>query len=90
MWEGALDAFPVGTQEIILSQSRRDWINWEFWINIHITVNVYKLDNQQDLLYSAGNYIQYPVITYSGKESEKEYMHISKSPCCPPGTHATL
>ena len=67
---GALDAFPVGTQEIILSQ--RDWINWEFRINIHITINVYKLDNQQDLLYSTGNYIQYLVITYNGKESEKE------------------
>ena len=70
---GALDAFPVGTQEIILSQ--RDWINWEFPINIHITINVYKLDNQQDLLYSTGNYIQYLVITYNGKESEKEFIY---------------
>ena len=51
--------------------SQRDWINWEFRINIHVTINVYKLDNQQDLLYSAGNYIQYLVITYNGKESEE-------------------
>ena len=29
------------------------------------------------LLYSTGNYIQYLVITYNGKESEKEYMYIS-------------
>ena len=26
------------------------------------------------LLYSTGNYIQYSVITYNGKESEKEYI----------------
>ena len=26
------------------------------------------------LLYNIGNYIQYLIITYSGKESEKEYM----------------
>ena len=32
---------------------------------------VYKTDNK-DLLYSTGNYIQYLVITYNGKASEKE------------------
>ena len=26
--------------------------------------------------YSTGNYIQYLVITYNGKESEKEYIYI--------------
>ena len=29
-----------------------------------------------ELLYSTGNYSQYPVITYNGKESEKEYIYI--------------
>ena len=33
---------------------------------------MYKINNK-DLLYSTGNYIQYLVITYNGKESEKEY-----------------
>ena len=28
----------------------------------------------KDLLYSTGNYIQYLVITYNEKESEKEYL----------------
>ena len=28
------------------------------------------------LLYSTGNYTQYLVITYTGKESEKEYIYI--------------
>ena len=34
---------------------------------------IYRINNRV-LLYSTGNYIQYPVITYSGKEHEKEYM----------------
>ena len=34
---------------------------------------IYKIKNK-DLLYRTGNYIQYPVITYNGKESEKEYI----------------
>ena len=32
--------------------------------------------NNKDLLYSTGNYIQYLVITYNGKASEKEHIHI--------------
>ena len=28
------------------------------------------------LLYSTGNYIQYPVINHNGKEYEKEYMYM--------------
>ena len=35
---------------------------------------------KKDLLYSTGNYTQYLVITYNGKESEKEY--ITESLCC--------
>ena len=37
---------------------------------MHTTV--YKIDNQQGILYSTGNSTQYSVITYIGKESEKE------------------
>ena len=32
--------------------------------------------NNKDLLYSTGNYIQNLIITYNGKESEKEYIYI--------------
>ena len=39
---------------------------------IHTTV--YKIN--KDLLYSTGNYILYLVITYSGKESEKECIYM--------------
>ena len=33
--------------------------------------------NSKDLLYSTGNYTQYFVITYKGKESEKEWIHFA-------------
>ena len=35
-----------------------------------------KLINNEDLLYSTGNYTQYLVITYKGKESEKEDKYV--------------
>ena len=35
---------------------------------------MYNLDKNPDILYSTRNYIQYFVITYNGKESEKEYV----------------
>ena len=42
------------------------------------------------LLYSTGNYIQYPVITYNGKEYEKEYIYINESLFRTPETNKTL
>ena len=41
---------------------------WDLWI--HTTI--YKYKSNKDLLYSTGNYIQYLVITYNAKESEKQ------------------
>ena len=35
-----------------------------------------KYKKYMELLYGTGNYIQYQVITYNGKESEKEYTHM--------------
>ena len=32
--------------------------------------------NNKALLYSTGNYIQYPVINHNGKEYEKEYIYV--------------
>ena len=37
---------------------------------------VYKINNK-DLLYSTGNYIQWLVATYDGKEYEKIYTYLS-------------
>ena len=43
---------------------------------LHIEKILYiKKINNEDLLYSTGSYIQYLVITYNGKESEKEYRY---------------
>ena len=42
--------------------------NYEFGISIHTAI--YQLDNQEDLLYSTGNYTPYLEITYKGRESE--------------------
>ena len=41
---------------------------------------------------STGNYIQYLVVTYNGKESEKEYtyMYITESLCCTTETNKIL
>ena len=46
-------------------------INWELRINRY-TLLYRKYINNKDLLYSTEKYIQYLVITYNGKESEKE------------------
>ena len=41
---------------------------------------MYKIDNQKGLSFRAQeNYIQYLVITYNGKESEKEYNWITET-----------
>ena len=39
---------------------------------------IYRTDKQQGpiLLYSTGNYIQYPVINHNGKEYEKESIYM--------------
>ena len=33
---------------------------------------IHRMDKQQGLLYSTGNYIQYPVINHNGKEYKKK------------------
>ena len=55
-------------------------------------ITIYKIDNQQDLLYSKGGYTQYFVIIYKGEESEKEYTYvcITESVCCTSETNTTL
>ena len=45
------------------------------WVKIYTLLYRKQIKNK-DLLYSTGKYIQYLVITYSGKESEKEYMYM--------------
>ena len=50
-------------------------INQESGINIHTLLYIKQMNNK-DLVYSTGNYTQCLVITYNGKESEKEYRYV--------------
>ena len=54
-------------------------MDWEFGINSSKLLYTDWI-NKNVLLYSTGNYIQYPVINHNGKEYEKEciciYIHI--------------
>ena len=53
----------------------RGGMNWEVGIGIGTLLYAKQIINK-DLLYSTGNNIQYFVITYMGKESEKELIYI--------------
>ena len=56
-----------------------------------IYTTMYKIDlKTKDLIYSTGNDMQRFVITYHGKESEKEYLYITEPFCCIPETNTTL
>ena len=44
-------------------------------MNIYILLHIKQITNK-DLLYNIGNYTQYSVITYMGKESEKEWIYM--------------
>ena len=50
-------------------------INKEFGINIYTLLYIKQIINK-DLLYSTENSTQYSVITYMGKESEKEQIYV--------------
>ena len=49
-------------------------INKEFGINRYTLQYIQQISNKV-LLYSTGDYIQYLVINYNVKESEKEYIY---------------
>ena len=82
---------------------RAGGIDWEFGIDM-CTLLYIKQISVRNLLCSAGNCIWYLVITYNGKESEKEiyikkkkiyiyiyiYIYISESFCCTPETSTVL
>ena len=49
--------------------------HWEFGISRCKLVYIGWINNKV-LLYSTGNYMQYPVINHNGKEYEKEYIYM--------------
>ena len=57
-----------------LQRGKGRGINQQFEINRYKLLYIKQITNK-DLLYSTENYIQYFVIAYNGKESEKEYVY---------------
>ena len=53
----------------------RGRINEEFGINIYTLLYIKQITNKE-LLYSTGNCTQHSIITYTGKESEKEWIYV--------------
>ena len=58
-------------------------IDWEFGVRRRKLLYIEWI-NSKVLLYSTGNYIQYPVIKYNGKE------YITESLCCTVEINTTL
>ena len=85
------------TENKLMVTKAKTWcmgrINQEFEINIYTLLYIKQINNK-GLLYSTGNYIQYFVITYKGKESEKEQLQIDtqifESLCYTLETNTTL
>ena len=64
--------------------------DWELGISRYKLVYIEWINNKV-LLYSTGNYIQYPVINHNGKEHEKNvYICITESLCCTAVINTTL
>ena len=73
------EAWRPTAHRVIKSQTQLEQLNIHYYIYI-------KLDKQQGP-YSPGTYLQYPVITYNGKESEKKNVCITVSHCRSPETN---
>ena len=64
-------------------------MDWEFGVSRCRLLYIGWINNKV-LLYSTGNYIQYPVINHNGKEYEKVYICITESLCCTAEINTTL
>ena len=72
-------------------RGKKRGVNQEFGINIRTLIYINQIINNV-IIHSTGNYTQYFVIIYNGKEPEKEYIdkYITESLCCSPKTDITL
>ena len=64
-------------------------MDWEFGISRCKLLYIEWINNKV-LLYSTGNYTQYPVINHNGKEYEKGYICITASVCYTAKINTTL
>ena len=56
---------------MIMREEMGKGVNWDIGTDIYTLPYIKQITNK-DLLYSIGNYSQYSVMTYMGKESKKE------------------
>ena len=61
---------------MLAERSRGLWVDWEFEVS-RCKLLYIELINNNVLLYSKENYLQYPVINHHGKEYEKESIYLS-------------
>ena len=69
--------------------SRERGMDWEFGVDRYKLLYIEQINNKV-LLYSTGNYIQYPVINHNGKEYIYIYIYITESLCCTAEINTTL
>ena len=62
-------------EQICQGEGGGEGMDWEFGVNRCKLVYTEWISNKV-LLYSTGNYIQYPMINHNGKEYKKEYIYI--------------
>ena len=55
-------------------RKRRGGKNREIWTDIYTLIYTKQVTNN-DLLYGSGNFTQYSVIVYMGKESKKQWLY---------------
>ena len=66
----------LGENRLVVAKGREvGGKHWEFGISRGKLVYIGWINNKV-LLYSTGNYIQYPVINHNGKEFDKEYIYM--------------
>ena len=54
---------------------------WTGSLELAVQTIICRMDNNKVLLYSTGNYIQYPVINHNGKEYKKCIIYKTESLC---------
>jgi len=68
----------------------REGVDWDFGIGRGKVLPLEWINNKV-LMYSTGNYIQYPATNYNGKEYKKNVcMYITESLCCAAEIGTTL
>ena len=70
-------------------EGREGGMDWEYGVSRCKLLYIDWINNNV-LLQSTENYIQYPVINRNGKEYEKEYMYTTESLCCAAEMNTTL